>query len=877
MRTSNALLVGSLAIALSGTTALAAAASEPARTATEADSSPAAVKSPSPKPKPPKTAGPDSKVNSIGQHLTPAGRQTTLGNLPLNSALHPDGRTLLITNDGQGVQSLQLVDLVTGTIRQTLEYASPESLYIGVTWNADGTKAYASAAANNKVRVLDYKDGKLTEGKAIEMPSKDPEGKNVNLYPAGLALTPDGKKLVVAGQLANAISVVDLASGKIQTTRSGHRPMFVVMAKDGSKAYITDQGADTVDVLDLKAAEPVVTGTIKVGLHPNKAALSADGSRLYVSNGDGDSVSIVNTKADRTIRTVRVAPASGKGLVGSNPTGIALDEKAGRAYVTLSGNNAVAVLDLRTRKVLGRVPTAWYPTQAVVTADGSVHVTNAKGLGAGPNFGPGQPDPTAPQGTKADPQKYTGSMQEGTLSSFRRPGEAELARYTKRVAKNNAPVEADKAAVVPSRAGQKSPIKHVIYIVKENRTYDQVMGSLGKGNGEPSINLFGDESAPNMRQLARQFVTLDNFYADAEVSANGWNWVAQANSNPFAEQLWPANYSGRGGYYTSENAKPELAAQDPNNSYLWQRFDKAGVSFKNFGFYVEGRKTPDGLRFHAEDPVLNAKTDHRFMGYNLACPDSAGTFTPLSKDCLAPRVDRWLETFRKYEKAGSMPTVQFVRFGNDHTSGTKPGTPTPRAMVADNDYAFGRLVEAVSHSKFWKDTVILATEDDAQNGPDHVDAHRTLAWAISPYTQTGKVDSTFYSTASMVRTVGLFAGIGPLTQFDDYSTPMGNAFSPKPMMTPYKAIKPTYDMKAINGKDAPMAAISAKQSLAKEDQIDEKTFNEAIWKSIKGANSTMPAPKHDLLGDSAAAEKRAEQAAEENAKIGGKKTADKDD
>jgi hypothetical protein len=229
-------------------------------------------------------------------------------------------------------------------------------------------------------------------------------------------------------------------------------------------------------------------------------------------------------------------------------------------------------------------------------------------------------------------------------------------------------------------------------------------------------------------------------------------------------------------------------------------------------------------------------------------PDSSDTFKPIGTTCLKPRVDQWLTKFDQYETAKSMPTVQFVRLPNDHTSGTSVGRPTPKAMVADKDYALGRLVDAVSHSEFWKDTVILVTEHDAQNGPDHVDAHRTLALAISPYSQTGKVDSTFYSTASMVRTIGLFAGTEPLTQFDDYSTPMSASFQPDPNLTSYSVIKPSYPMGSVNPPNAPMAGVSAKQDLTKQDQIDEQTFNEAIWKSVHGAGSLMPAPRHDLFG-----------------------------
>ncbi|GGJ61873.1 bifunctional YncE family protein/alkaline phosphatase family protein [Streptomyces brasiliensis] len=741
-----------------------------------------------------KTAGPSedgTAVTPIGYRVIPAGDQTRLGHLPLNAALHPDGRYLLVTNNGQGVQSLQLVDTRTNEVVQTLSYPSPESLYIGLAWSPDGKTAYASAAANSKIRVLSFADGRLTEGDPIKLPTKAPDGKAVTLFPAGLAITPDGKKLVVADQLGNAVTVAGTAGGQVQTVATGHRPMWVTLSKDGRTAYVSNQGADTVNIVDVAGSAPQVTGQIKVGLHPNKSVLSTDGRRLYVANGDADSVSEVDLATKSVTRNFSMSPPK-KALIGSNPTGVALDGAGKRLFVTNSGNNTVSVVDLTRGKVLGQIPTGWYPS-AVIWHNGRLLITNAKGLGAGPNNGPGYPNPE--RSGRTSPSQYVGSMIVGTLSSVDVSDSGEqLDAYTRQVERTATPVTRGGDAVVPRKPGDETPIKHVIYIVKENRTYDQVLGSLEKGNGDPSLNLFGDESAPNTRELARRFTTIDNFYAGGEVSANGWNWVAQANSNPYTEQMWPARYSGRKGIYPSENNAPENAAQGPKDSYLWQRFDKAGVSFANFGFYVSRK----GNEYHGADPVLDARTDHAFQGDDLACPDSAGTFTPKKSNCLTPRVDRWLKSFRSYEAKGEMPTVQFVRFGNDHTSGTKQGQPTPKAMVADNDYALGRLVDAVSHSKFWKDTVIFVTEDDAQDGPDHVDAHRTPALAISPYTQTGKVDSTFYSMASMVRTIGLFAGIGPLTQFDDSSTPMSASFTDKPNYRTYSVIKPTYPMNSIN-------------------------------------------------------------------------------
>lgn len=783
-------------------------------------------------------SGDGSAITPVGQRVTPAGKQTALGDLPMNSALSPDGKKLLVTNNGQGTQSLQLVDVAHHFVDQTLTYKSPESLYMGLAWSADGTRAFASAAANSKIRTYSYTGGKLTEGTALQLPTSTSGGKALNLFPAGLALTPDGKRLVVADQLADAVSVVDLGTGNVTTTPGGHRPLWVTLSHDGGTAYVTNQGASTVTVLNIAGAEPKVTGNLDVGLHPNKSLLSKDGKTLYVANGDADTVSVVDLVAGKS-SAISLAPYK-NAPVGSNPTGLALDGEGDRLLVSNSGNNDVAVIDLKEQKVDGLVPVGWYPT-SLAFADGKLYVTNAKGLGAGPNNGPGHPNPES--SAKTAENQYAGSMITGTLSSFDVPRGEQLRTATQQVATNNRPDEA-KGEVIPLQPGQASPIKHVIYVVKENRTYDQVLGSLGRGNGDPTLNLFGDESTPNLRQLSKQFTTIDNFYADAEVSANGWNWAASANSNPYAEQMWPANYSGRKAPYPSENGDPEIAAQQPDDTYVWQRLAKSGVSFRNYGFYVKN----DGGRFNAYDPVLDAQTDHNYLGYDLSCPDSSGTFKPLNPACGTARVDEWTKDFKANVDAGTVPTVQFIRLPNDHTQATRVGMPTPKAYVADNDFALGQLVDTVSHSKVWKDTAIFVTEDDAQNGPDHVDAHRTVALAISPYTQTGKVDSTFYSTASMVRTIGLIAGIKPLTQFDAFATPMSASFTRNANQNPYSAIRPSYDMTALNGANAPMAQQAASQNTTTEDKIDEQVYNQAIWKSVHGADSVMPAPRHNVIG-----------------------------
>jgi hypothetical protein len=442
-------------------------------------------------------------------------------------------------------------------------------------------------------------------------------------------------------------------------------------------------------------------------------------------------------------------------------------------------------------------------------------------------------------------------LSNGSLATIAMPQSDKLAEYSRQVVLNDGFDERDKVRdarsdnPVPARVGESSPIKHVIYVVKENRTYDQEFGSLGKGNGDPSLNLFGDDSAPNSRALQRRFVTLDNFYANAEVSAQGWNWSVGANSNPYVEQTWTGNYSGRNHPYNYEGGDFATAMnRSPLDSYIWDRLADSGVSFRNYGFYESDNHFntgPSGV-----DPRLAANTDPAYYGWDLNCPDSSGTFTPRMQ--CNPRIDEWQREFAQYVKKGNLPRMTFLRLGNDHTATTNPGWPTPKAYVADNDYALGRLVDSVSHSPYWKSTAIFVVEDDAQAGPDHVDAHRTIAQVISPYTQTGRVDSTFYSTVSMLRTIELIDGIAPMTQFDATATPMFNSFTSHPNLASYSAVKPSEQiLTQTNPATAPMAAKASRESLGREDQLDPQVANEEIWKSVKGADSTMPAPRYRVF------------------------------
>jgi YVTN family beta-propeller protein len=776
------------------------------------------------------TAGPrpdGTGVTTVGWQVTPAGRQVTVGDRPLGLGLSPDGATLLVSNGGQSTQSLAVLDPATAAVRQTLPYPPPQSLFVGVAWSPDGTRAYASGGAQDEVRVYGVEASRLSELAPIALAKGVGPTKPGTRFPAGLAVTGDGRKLAVVENLADSLAVVDVAGLTIAEVAVGHRPYGVVLSPDGGTAYVSNWGGDSVSVVDLTG--PSVRSTVRVGTHPSALALNPKRAELYVADTDSDTVSVIDTDRARLTRTIDLAPYPGA-PVGSSPNGLAVAPDGSTLYIANAGNNDVGVIRLGVAglpdRVAGLIPTAWYPTALALAPDGkTLFVANAKGLGAGPNRQ--GPDPEHAGALR--PDQYVGSMMPGTVSVIPVPDDVGLARYTQQVRANNdfdhPPGIGGAGAVIPVGRDQRSPIRHVIYVIKENRTYDQVLGSLGQGNGDPSLTLFGDDSAPNQRALARQFVTLDNFYADAEVSADGWNWSTAGTANTYVQKTWPAKYSKRNRPYDFEGGELATApGRDPERSYLWDQLEEAGVSYRNYGVWTSG--TPPQVA--ATEPGLAAHTDQAYPSFVLTISDQV-------------RIDEWLREFRGFEGDGNLPQFEFVRLPNDHTAGTAPNFPTPKAMMADNDLALGRLVDAVSHSRFWATTAIFVVEDDAQDGRDHVDAHRTIAQVVSPYSQTGRVDSAFYSTVSMLRTMELILGLGPLTQFDAAAIPMVASFTDHPNLAPYNALVPQQRLDEKNTPASPMAAESAAMDFSAEDRAPDDLLGQAIWQSVKGPGP-LPAP-----------------------------------
>jgi hypothetical protein len=598
-------------------------------------------------------------------------------------------------------------------------------------------------------------------------------------------------------------------------------------------------------VLMFDAATLEKRGEVAVGEHPNAMVWSKDAKRLFVACANTNAVWVVDMNAMAAKEQISVALVP-NAPPGSTPNGLGVSPDGARLLAANADNNAVAVVDIREagRSVVeGFIPTGWYPTAAQFSKDGSkIYVLSGKGLTSAPN----------PRGSQAGVPgsgdgQYTGAMLQGSLSILPVPDEATLQAMTKTVygvtpltsAGVLAPPSAAGASPIPKKVGDPSPIKYVFYIIRENRTYDQILGDLERGNGDPNLCLFGEDVTPNAHAIAREFVVLDNFYVDAEVSYDGHAYSMAAYATDFVEKIWPTNYGSRGGRYLSEGGgkmrNPYGNVTAPMHGYIWDACNRAGVSVRSYGEFAARGQEPEGEKdsgvgeVMATAPGLKGKVHPQYQPYDLSIPDNK-------------RVDVWLGEFREFETNGQLPRMNIIRLGNDHTAGTRVGYPTPRAMIAENDVALGRLVEAISNSPYWKESAIFVLEDDAQNGPDHVDAHRSPAFVISPFTRRGAVDSTLYTTSAMLRTMELILGLPPMSQYDAAATPMYNAFQATPVLTAFALRPARIDIKEMNAANAWGAEASARMYLAEADLAPELELNEILWRSVRGADSPMPPP-----------------------------------
>ena len=774
-----------------------------------------------------------------GRLLTPAGTQTEVAPYPFALALTPDGRRVVVACSGADEQSLHLLDAATG---KSLAKEPVKKSWLGLAVSPDGSRVYLAGAGGKNVLVYRLESDRFVAEEPLPLRKGDEPAK-LDATPSGLAVTADGKSLWVARILLNDLVRIDLASRIVAAAVPvGVHPYRPILSPDGALLAVANWGAASVSLVDALTA--AVVGTVKTADHPSDLVFSQDGKTLFVAQSNRNLVAAVDVASRTVVRQISVAlgpdgpgtPSADALPDGSTPNALSLAPDGKTLFVANADDDAVSVVDvgsvLRAARTKGFVPSGWYPAALALSRDGrTLWIANAKGGWSWSNA-VGGPDPT--KKGEGKPWKKTRTIP-GSVSRVDVPSPKALQAHTVRAYANRRPVARGTAsvrasAVVPAAPGGVSPIKHVVYVIRENRTYDQVFGDLPQGNGDASLTIFGRDVTPNAHALAGEFVLLDNLYCDAEVSADGHNWSPGAYATDFVEKIWPPNYGSKGFSYLFEG---DDANAFPTNGYLWDAAARAGLTLRNYGEFVgvsaESSRTTLSLEVGMEGALIG-NTCPFYPGFDLEILDNA-------------RVDVFLKEFRRAVKTKEMPRLTIVRLGNDHTAGTKKGERTPRAMVAENDVALGRLVEAISHSPFWKDTAIFVIEDDAQNGSDHVDAHRTVGLVISPYTRRGGfVDSTMYSTVSMLRTMELILGVPPLSQHDASATPMTAAFSEVPDQAPFVHRETKIPFYEMNPDGAPMQAESNAWDFSKEDAAPDIPLNEAIWKSVRGAESEMPAP-----------------------------------
>jgi len=825
-------------------------------------------------------------MQATAQVITPAGKSTVFFGRPTDLALDPAQKLVAV----QHSHGLMLLDATSGAILQSLAIQSlapppndhfSHSLggngFHGITWEADGNKVWLTDSFNGLHGASRQPSGEFAWSDSIALPGL--AGIGDPPVPGGIAIDTATQRLYVTLSSNNTLGVVNLASKKLEAQIPvGVAPYGVVLV--GGRAFVSNWGGrhpatgddftaessgtdtvidprtgvastGTVSVVDL--AKGVVIKEVEVGLHPSGMALAPDGKTLYVANANSDSVSAIDVEKAEVTATISTKPMADL-PVGSAPNALTVSTDGKKLYVANGGNNAIAVIDIATEKLEGLIPTGYYPSAVALSGQGLL-VANLKGVGArGTDFGFATTIRTTRHGGH-NVYDYAGS-----ISIIPPPSSEELKNYTLQVAANmrlpnmqlpnltaaGAASGEPKYVPVPMRPGERSLFKHVIYIIKENRAYDQVLGDLKGGNGDPSLTMFGAEVTPNHHALAEEFVLLDNLYCNGMLSAEGHQWTDEGYATDYIEK----NMGGFNRSYPSDGTDP--IAYSPAG-FIWDAALRHGLTFRIYSEFLKGqlgmephkswqelyeayKRNNHSTRFLQKTEMLSLMpyVDWGYPAFDLGVPD-------------VYRGQELANEIRRFEQNGDLPNLMVVQLGNDHTSATQEGAPTPRAAVADNDLALGQIVEALSKSKFWKDTAIFVVEDDPQDGVDHVDGHRTVGFVVSAYTRRRYHDTTFYNQNSILRTIELILGIDPLTQFDLAANPMLALFQPNPDLTPYAAKQNQIPLDEFNPKRSELhgaalrdAELSARMDFSVADDADDGVLNLILWHATKGYETPYP-------------------------------------
>ena len=846
-------------------------------------------------------AGANRIVTPVNQILTPAGFQVELAGLrPQVIALSPDGRLLAVSGK---TPELVILDAATGKILQRVPLPSDKARdsspatasdhilepdqegqvsFTGLVFSPDGSRIYLSNV-NGSIKVFTVEQsGRVLGLSSIALPPADAPGRKEEI-PSGLALSADGRRLYVALNLSNRLGELDSATGRVlRLWEVGVAPYGVVLARD--KVYVSNWGGrrpnaksvtgpagrgmlvrvdpvrhiaseGSVSVIDLRANK--LRGDLVVGLHPSALALTPDGKHLGVANAASDTITILETKNDRLLETIWVK-SSPADLFGASPNALTFDPSGKTLFVCNGTQNAVAEVSFRPARsrLLGLIPVGWFPVAIVFDAKRhTLCVANIKGLG------PGKTDPLTGKVSGNSHQYF------GTLSLVPVPTRRELGAHTRTVLRNyrepmlraaRLPARAGQPPrPVPERVGEPSLFRHVVYFIKENRTYDQVLGDVQDGNGDPELCVFGENVTPNQHKIAREFVLLDNTYCSGILSADGHQWSDTAFATDYLEKSFagfPRSYPDGMG-----DDDVDALAYAPSG-FIWDNALAHGKTLRDYGEFAITEKSwrdptrKEELKFldHYRDFVDRTALIHigsrpaieslrpylatNTVGWDLKIPDVF-------------RAAQFITELRQFERTGDLPNLVIICLPNDHTSGTKAGAPTPAAQVADNDLAFGQTVEAISRSRFWRETCIFAVEDDPQAGWDHVSGYRTTAYVISPYTKRRQVVSTQYNQTSILRTLELILGLPPMNIMDATATPMSDCFTEQPDFAPFAALPNNIPLDQMNPEPGQVsdallrrqAMASARLPLGEPDKCPEDVLNHILWHAMKGPHEPYPA------------------------------------
>jgi YVTN family beta-propeller protein len=802
----------------------------------------------------------NTRIVATSQLIDPAGETIHFAGRPVDLALNNSGSLLAVKNN----TSIVFMNAEMHKVIQTLKLPSGGHSFTGITWSLDDQKVWTTDT-KGYLRAARSANGSFIWDDAILLPGLDANDKSGS-YPGGLAIDNEKGIAYVALSRNNTLGIVNLKTKQLESQiKVGISPYTVLI--QNNYAYVSNWGGrqplsgdkvgpsggssvvidpktgiastGTVSVIDLTSQK--VIKEIDVHLHPSDMISSPDKTHIYVANANSDLISVIDTRTNTLTKDLSSKPMSELPF-GSAPNSLTISRDGKTLFVANGGNNHLAVIDLISGKVKGLIPTGWYPGSVVISADGTkLFVANTKGDGR-------------PQAGLRD-KGINSHDHSGSVSFITVPNSENLRDYTIRAATSMRLPKITQAlklkrvneriVPVPTRPGEKSVFKHVLYIIKENRTYDQVFGDLPQGKGDSSLTQFGRKVTPNHHALAENFVLLDNTYCNGVLSADGHQWANEGYVTDYIEKSF-------GGFVRSYPYEGDDALAFASSGFIWDKVLDAGLTFRNYGEFVTAKIEPANaswtqLYTDYKNGTRNVKIKATSKLHTLEpylCPTFVG-FPSSIPDVY--RAGEFLKEFREYEKTNSLPNFMIMLLPNDHTTGTKENFPTPRAQVADNDLALGQIVEAVSKSKFWKETAIFVIEDDPQAGLDHVDGRRTVALCISPYTKRGEVISTHYNQNSILRTIELILGLSPMSQFDMIANPMTDCFTSKPDFSPYTALANQIPLDEMNpklstlsGKKKFWAKKSMEMELSELDQANEDTLNLILWYSVKGYNTPYP-------------------------------------